>query len=158
MYAESAGLRLNPAMRIPKLKLPRVTFVRALLALIIVASGLFFFIRAESSDESTLTINVMNNGRLIHAVNLGEARWSGAAYQVYSKSDRSRLIAEANSGHGVVLPHGEYVVKLIFSDGENVHEQWLEPLEFQNTDVRDVHLDVPASAFGPQQLKNSWRP
>jgi len=147
-------------MRWTGIKPFRVTpFAKAVVSLLIAGVGVFYLLlHFGNFGAATLTVNVMNNGRLIHAVNLGEARWSGAAYQVYPVDDRNRIVAEANSGHSVALSHGTYVVKVLFSDGETVHEQWLEPIELKEEYSWNVPLDVPASAFGQQKLSNSWRP
>lgn len=129
-----------------------VALVLTVVLLLVVAS------RSSSLPEAQVSIAITNQGHIVRAINLGESRWSGAAYELFKRGEHVQPVATAGSGETVLVAAGQYDLKLEYSDGRIAQEKWVTDVSLHDRYQQSIELNVPESAVGPQSMRNTWEP
>ena len=129
-----------------------------LIYLLLGISAALLIIAARAHSPARFALTVTNNGEPIIFVNLGEARWSGAVYQLFSPQNHEKILASADSGKEVEIAKGNYDVLVKYSNGETVNRRWFPMVSVRGNYTLNAELQIDPDAVGPQKMHNTWQP
>lgn len=129
-----------------------------LIWLLISISIALLVIDAQVHNAARFILTATNDGKPIKFVNLGEARWSGAVYQLYDPHHRERVLASADSGEPVQIETGVYDVLVKYSNGEKINQKWFYMVSIHGNRKVNAELHVDPNDVGPQKMYNTWKP
>jgi hypothetical protein len=137
---------------------PRIGKITLCSAVFCVIGGILALFLLHSDREVRVRIAVMNQGKEVGFLNLGESRWFGAAFEIFPAGDHARTVASGNAGSTVVVPPGNYDIEVSYSNGEYVKLKELQGIVIHHDFRTAVELDLPPDEFRPPLTGNPWRP
>ncbi|MFN8389808.1 MAG: hypothetical protein U0136_05925 [Bdellovibrionota bacterium] len=126
--------------------------------LLAVGAAAILAARTRHQEEILFTLVVTDKGTPVRFINLGESRWSGAAYSVFAEDSHDAPLASADSGDPVQVRPGRYDLEVSWSDGQHVRQRWMEHLEIKRSMLQTFELNLPTGELGTQKLENTWQP